>query len=174
VLVGVGTILADNPELTVRLCAGPDPLKIIVDSTLRTPATASVLTSGTARALIATTIAAPEERARALQEAGAQILQCGSIDGRVDLGAMLQQLRMLGIRSVLIEGGAEIITSMLRSRLADRMVIVTAPKLIGTGLAAIGDLGIERVSAALSFIDPMFETHGQDLVFSGTIDWPAE
>jgi riboflavin-specific deaminase-like protein len=174
VLVGVGTVLADDPELTVRLCAGRDPLKIIVDGALRTPATASVLTSGTAPIVIATTAAASEERRRVLQEAGAQILQCKSLDRRVDLGAMLEQLPALGIRSLLVEGGAEIITSMLRSRLADRMVIVIAPKLIGMGVAAIGDLGIARVSAALSFSERTFEIHGQDLVFSGTIAWPSE
>ena len=173
-LVGVGTVLADNPELTVRLCAGPDPLKIIVDSTLRTPVTASVLSSGTASLIIATTPAASDERRVALEQAGAQILQCGALDRRVDLADMLERLPALGIRSLLVEGGAGIITSMLRSRLADRVVIVTAPKLIGTGLAAVGDLGIERVSAALSFIEQTFEAHGQDLVFRGAIAWPPE
>jgi len=174
VLIGVGTVLADNPELTVRLCAGPDPLKVVVDSALRTPVTASVLTSGSAPIVIATTSGAPVERGQALQDAGAQILHCSSLDRRVDLAAVLEQLSALGVRSLLVEGGAEIITSMLRCRLAHRVVIVIAPKLVGTGVAAIGDLGIERVSGALSFVDPTFETFGQDLVFRGAITWPPE
>ncbi len=174
VLVGIGTILADDPQLTVRLCSGRDPVKVIVDSQLRIPVTAAALSSGSALTIIATTPAASRTRRLALEAAGAQILQVSPADGQVDLQALFYELRTLGITSLLAEGGAGVITSLLRRRLADRVVVVIAPKLIGAGLEAVGDLGIRQADAALTFGDQAFEMVGQDIVFRGSIRWPPD
>src|SRR5439155_565397 len=115
VLVGIGTVLADDPQLTVRLAPGASPVRVIVDSRLRILLDAQVLTKG-ARTLVATTSLASEERAAAIRARGAEILRVkADADGHVDLKDLLARLGDEGIRSVLVEGGRGIITGALRS-----------------------------------------------------------
>lgn len=170
VLVGIGTVLADNPHLTLRLAAGASPLRAIADSTLRVPLSTNILTDGSAQTLIATTERAPQERIRALRRCGAQVLvlrqDCA---GRVDLCHLLQCLAAGGIDSVLIEGGAGLITSALRARLVDRLVVCIAPKVIGSGIDAIGDLNILRLSEAMTFQSAHFTSLGEDAIFEGEL-----
>lgn len=170
VLVGAGTILADDPRLTVRLVSGPSPLRVIADSTLRIPLDASVLNDGAAPTLIATTIRAPEERVRAVRRQGADVLVVDQDAlGRVDLTDLLGRLRELGIASLLVEGGKGILTSMLQARLIDRLVVCIAPKVIGSGIEAVGNLNIEHMSEALTFAEAGFTTVGEDIIFDGQL-----
>src|SRR5579884_1487308 len=107
VLVGVGTVLADNPRLTVRLAPGRSPLRVIVDSTLRLPEDACVLRDGAAPTLVATTERAAPRRIEALHHAGVSMVAVQQTsDGRVDLARLLDCLAGRGVRSLLIEGGA--------------------------------------------------------------------
>jgi riboflavin-specific deaminase-like protein len=173
IMVGIRTVLADNPRLTVRLVEGRDPLRIIIDSHLRIPLSAKVIAEGAAHnTLIAATEAADRERARELEALGAKVLLLGSdLDNpRVDLEGLLAELGRLGIRSVLVEGGARVITSLLSARLVDRLVVAVAPKIIGRGTEAIGELNINDLGSAITFID--FETHrlGPDLIFDGRLN----
>ena len=172
ILVGIGTVLEDDPQLTVRLVAGRDPLRVIVDSSLRIPLTARVLKSEAARrTLIATTEAADGNRAREIKALGAEVLTAPSDANQpsVSLQALLRELKQRGIASVLVEGGAGIITSLLGARLVDRMVVVIAPKIIGRGIEAIGALGIESLSQALTFSDFKTRRLGPDIVFDGRL-----
>jgi len=172
VMVGIGTVLADDPHLTVRLVEGPSPIRVIVDSTLRIPLTANVLADRTARTIIATTPAAPEERARAIRAAGGEILRAHPNEsGAVDLADLLRRLRGIGVASLLIEGGRGIITSALRDHLVDRLMVCIAPKVIGEGVAAVGDLHIDYLREALTFAHARFVTCGEDLIFYGEPQW---
>lgn len=138
VMVGVNTVLVDDPQLTVRHVEGRDPRPVVVDSRLRTPVTAKLLQRGSA--LIATTPEACSEKARQLESAGAEILHIPSdSSGRVDLAQLFETLAQRGVRSVMVEGGAQIITSILRERLATRMVLTVSPELLG-GVRAVGPL----------------------------------
>jgi len=175
ILVGIGTVLADDPQLNVRLVKGRDPLRVIVDSRLRLPATARVLAAGAAQhTLVATTKLADAKRLRAIKRAGAEVLRLPAANSQVDLRALLEALAQRGIKSVLVEGGAQIITSLLKARLVDRLVVVIAPKIIGKGTEAIGDLGITRLQEALQVSQFRTRRLGPDIVFDGYLHWHNE
>jgi riboflavin-specific deaminase-like protein len=168
VLVGIGTVLADDPRLTVRLVPGDAPLRIVIDSRLRIPLEANVLKTADARTIIATTPHASEERAAAIRARGARVLRAkADADGQVDLSDVLARLRAEGIRSLLIEGGRGIITTALREGLVDRLTVCIAPKVIGEGIAAVGDLHIDRLRDAMTFERAGFIAYGDDVVFYG-------
>ncbi|HEV8653934.1 MAG TPA: GTP cyclohydrolase II [Candidatus Limnocylindria bacterium] len=174
VMVGIGTVLADDPRLTVRLAEGRSPIRVIIDSKLRVPIAANVLTDRTARTIVATTPAAPQELARAIRDAGGEVLRAhADATGAVDLKDLLRRLRGIGIGSVLIEGGRGIITSALRDHIVDRLTVCIAPKVIGEGVAAVGDLHIDYLREALTFARARFVTCGEDLVFYGEPQWEA-
>src|SRR5207245_639272 len=150
VLVGIATVLGDDPQLTVRLVPGRSPIRVIVDSQLRIPLGANVLTPKGARTIVATTSLASEERAAAIRALGAEVLRVkADADGHVDLKDLLARLRDEGIRSVLVEGGRGIITAVLREHLVDRLTVCIAPKVIGEGIAAVGDLHIDKLCDAM-------------------------
>jgi 3,4-dihydroxy 2-butanone 4-phosphate synthase/GTP cyclohydrolase II len=172
VMVGIGTVLADDPRLTVRLVDGRSPIRVIVDSTLRVPLTSNVFTDRTARTIVATTPTAPQARARAIKAAGGEVLRAHADDnGAVDLTDLLRRLRGMGIGSLLIEGGRGIITSALRGHVVDRLTVCIAPKVIGEGVAAVGDLHIDYLREALTFSRARFVTCGEDLIFHGEPQW---
>jgi len=168
VMVGVGTVLADNPRLTVRLAAGASPVRVIVDSHLRLPLDACVLRDNAAPTIVATTADAPVHRRNAVAEGGARILEVASDEaGRVDLAALVGQLAEEGLASILIEGGAGLITSALRQGIAERVVVCIAPKVVGAGVEAVGALEIDRLNDALTFQTVRFTPLGDDLIFDG-------
>jgi 5-amino-6-(5-phosphoribosylamino)uracil reductase/diaminohydroxyphosphoribosylaminopyrimidine deaminase/5-amino-6-(5-phosphoribosylamino)uracil reductase len=175
IMVGVGTVLRDNPRLTVRLAPGTDPLRVVVDSTLATPASAAVLADGAA----AGTIVAVTERADAARRAeiaslGADVLVVGSgADGRVDLRSLLAALHERNIGSVMVEGGARLMTSLLHDHLADQLAVCIAPKILGAGIDAIGDLGIDTLDLALHLDHPTITRYGPDLVIDGRLVYPS-
>lgn len=168
VMVGVGTVLADNPRLTARLAPGSSPVRVVVDSRLRLPLDANVLRDNAAPTLVATTAQAPTDRRDAVVETGARILEVAPDEtGRVDLAALARRLAEEGLASVLIEGGAGLITSALRLRIAQRVIVCIAPKVVGAGVEAVGPLGIDRLSDALTFEKARFTPMGDDLIFDG-------
>lgn len=173
VLVGVGTVLADDPRLTVRLVPGASPLRVILDSTLRLPLTAHVLTDRAAPTLLATTGDATAARRDLVSRTGTEVLLLEGDDGAVSLPALLDRLGERDIRSVLVEGGSTVITSFLRQGLIDRLVVCVAPKIAGAGIEAIGDLGIRQMGDALRICDMRIELVGDDLVLDGTVSGPA-
>ena len=168
VLIGIGTVLADDPKLTVRLAPGRSPVRIVVDSQLRIPVDANVLDTSEARTIVATTPDASEERAAAIRGRGAEVLRVKTTaDGHVDLGDLLARLRADGIRSMVVEGGRGIITAALREHLVDRLTVCIAPKVIGEGIAAVGDLHIDKLCDAMTFERAGFIASGGDVIFYG-------
>lgn len=137
ILVGIGTVLADNPHLTVRLVEGKNPQPIVADSRLRFPLSANLLCQHPLSPWIAAGEQADAGRQAVLEAAGARVLRVPmNPRGQVNLTALLERLGALGIRSVMVEGGARIITSFLAERLVDHMVLTVAPRLVG-GIRAI-------------------------------------
>jgi riboflavin-specific deaminase-like protein len=173
VLVGVGTVIADNPQLTVRLAEGSDPLRVVVDSRLRTPRSAHVLNDHPERTVFAVTTHAPTRRLAAVHRTGAATMVVREDDGHVDLLDLLMILGARGVGSVLVEGGASIISSLLRQRLVGRLVVITAPRILGAGVEAVGDLDLTSLSEALSFADVRVEMLGPDMVVDGSIRYSA-
>ena len=164
VIVGAGTVCKDDPRLTVRHVTGANPLRVVVDSTLRTPPGAAVL-AGTDRA--------PAKRRERALSLGATVLRLPTdADSRVDLRILLGELGMLGVGSVMVEGGATLITGFFRAGLVDRLAVCVAPKILGDGLQAIGDLGIRDLSRSLTLADAAVEPYGVDLILSGRVVYP--
>jgi diaminohydroxyphosphoribosylaminopyrimidine deaminase/5-amino-6-(5-phosphoribosylamino)uracil reductase len=152
IVVGIGTVLRDDPELTVRL-GRPwprEPYRVVLDTKARTPCTARVIRAGApGRTLIVVGADAPEERARTLAGTGATVVRCPTRDGRADLGAVLDELFAREVRGVLVEGGGEVHASFLDTNLVDRVAIYIAPLLVGGRRATpvVGGVGRELKNA---------------------------
>jgi len=173
IMVGLGTLLADDPRLTVRHVAGADPLRVVLDSALRTPLTAAVLRDGAAPGtLIACVEGADPARRTALEQLGATVLALPPGHGGVDLPALLAALAARGVASVMVEGGARLITALLRARLADRLAVCVAPKILGEGISAVGDLGITRLPDAYTLTELTVTAYGVDHVIDGRLCYP--
>ncbi len=167
VMVGVGTVLADNPRLTVRLAPGTSPRRIVLDSTLRLPLDCHLLTDRAAPTIVATTSQAPADRVAAVRQLGADVLVVPrDACGRTELTSVLEQLH---VESLLIEGGAGVITTALREHLVHRLVVCIAARVIGQGIEAIGDLGVQRLEDALSFKQASFSLLADDVIFDGQL-----
>jgi GTP cyclohydrolase II len=137
ILVGIGTVLSDNPRLTVRLVQGKNPQPVVADSRLRFPLSANLLCQHPLSPWIAAGASADASRQHILEAAGARVLRLPmNTRGQVNLTALLERLGTLGIRSVMVEGGARIITSFLAERLVDHIVLTVAPRLVG-GIRAV-------------------------------------
>lgn len=171
ILVGIGTVLQDDPELTVRLVRGRNPVRVVVDSQLKIPLTSKLIsTASNTPTLIASTRRPDDTRARDLAALGARIL---AIDpdrhGRVDLRKLLERLAAENISSLLVEGGSDIITSFLADHLVQRLVTVIAPKILGRGTDAVGDLQIKDLDLAEKIFVQKVSRLGADIVVDGRL-----
>jgi len=169
ILVGIGTILADNPHLTVRLTNGRSPQAIITDSRLRISLDAHVVRSQRPPWIISSQEFDPE-RKRNLTEAGLTVIHVPShADGLIDLTILLRVLRSRGIGSLMVEGGSAIITSFLRNRLVDQIILTLSPVLIG-GMQAIWPLQLDTADPPrLQNVD--YALFGPDLVVRADLNW---
>jgi diaminohydroxyphosphoribosylaminopyrimidine deaminase / 5-amino-6-(5-phosphoribosylamino)uracil reductase len=168
ILVGANTARQDNPQLTTRLPTGggKDPVRVVVDSHLRLPATLQVFTQRSpARTVVATLEDPAARRAKRLLATGADVWQLPEKQGRVELEALMRRLAKEGLNHVLVEGGAEMYGSFLREELADELLLFVAPKLIGgEGLSWSGALGVKQMARALTVSPLSFEQVGGDLL----------
>ncbi len=142
VLVGIGTVLADNPRLTVRDAVGADPLPVVLDSRGRLPLGAA-LTAGSRRAVV---VAGPGVRIR-----GCDVLSVPLVNGRVDLGAAVDSLAALGVRSILVEGGPTVARSFIDENRVNRLVTVIGGRWLPGGRTALGGPPVDRLDALPRF-----------------------
>lgn len=173
ILVGINTVLKDDPALTARIPMGRDPIRVIVDSRLRIPLAAKVLTQrSSARTVVATLAGAPTTKVNRVRAAGAEVLFVKSEKGRVSLRDLMRKLGRMGIMSVLIEGGAEINASALKAGVVDKIFAVIAPTLM-TGrdsLCSIGGKSPAKLAQAIQFSEAEVDTVGDDLMVEGYIE----
>ncbi len=159
ILVGVGTVLADNPRLTARLASGPNPQPVVLDSRLRFPLNAALL-SHPRPPIIAAACHADAQLQATLEAAGAKVIRFPAGDGGyVHLPALLEWLLQNGIKSLMVEGGSAVITSFLSARLVDRVIITIAPRFVG-GLHAVTarcDLTLRNVTYRVLGADVIVE-----------------
>jgi diaminohydroxyphosphoribosylaminopyrimidine deaminase/5-amino-6-(5-phosphoribosylamino)uracil reductase len=170
ILVGINTVVKDDPSLTARIPGGRDPARIIVDSKLTIPLAAKAVTqSSTARTIVATTPDAPKTKIEKLQAAGVDVLVIKDSWGRVDLKDLMKKLGKRDILSVLIEGGAEVHASALKDGIVDKVVLFIAPLLM-TGrdsICSIGGTSPVKLTHALKLRDVTTRFVGQDLMVEG-------
>ncbi|MBS4022473.1 MAG: bifunctional diaminohydroxyphosphoribosylaminopyrimidine deaminase/5-amino-6-(5-phosphoribosylamino)uracil reductase RibD [Dethiobacter sp.] len=173
IMVGVGTVVADNPRLTTRLPeAGPDPLRIVVDSHARTPLEAAVIANKAGRTLLVATTAASAESVDALRDNGVDVIQLPpGDDGRVPLDKLMAELGGREITSVLVEGGSALNYSMLAAGLVDKVYFFVAPLLFGGDKAPspIGGEGVARVDEAWHLTNIEISRYDCDVLVTGYV-----
>jgi len=169
VLVGVNTIIQDDPQLNVRLVKGKNPIRIVVDSRFRSPLQAKAFKRGT-KTMLAVTPKANKRRIRDFEKKGVEILILKkNKTGQVDLEDLLRKLGERNVRSLLVEGGSKIITSFLKQKLVDRMVIVIAPLIIGKGIRGIESVRTRKAGDLASLSSLKIYECGDDVILDGLI-----
>jgi 3,4-dihydroxy 2-butanone 4-phosphate synthase/GTP cyclohydrolase II len=173
ILVGIGTVIADNPSLTVRFAEGTNPQPIVLDSFLRTPLDCYLLQNEHSPWII-TSIDALFQKQVDLEQAGARVFRLpNSPEGGIDLETTLQYLLGRGIQRLIVEGGAEIIQSFLKARLVDQVVLTIAPMLVG-GLSPIIRSGELFQPPFPRIANPQWTPLEEDLILWGDLQWETK
>lgn len=169
IMVGVGTVLADDPQLTCRMVRGKDPQRVIVDSRLRTPPTASLFHLDSPAKTILATVERDPHKIAAVHALGAETLRCAEDQGRVDLEDLLHRLGARGIQSILLEGGRELVGSALRTGLVDKFFLFYAPKIIAgeDGFGLCSGRGVERMKDAFMLRNTSVRRFAEDFLVIG-------
>jgi diaminohydroxyphosphoribosylaminopyrimidine deaminase/5-amino-6-(5-phosphoribosylamino)uracil reductase len=175
ILVGIGTVLADDPQLTSRLpnYDNRDPIRIILDSQCRIPLTARVLNQKSkAETIVVVSPQASKDKLEKIKELGARILVVPERDGLLDLEVLIDELGKMQITSLMVEGGARVNGSFLAKGLVDKIYLFLAPKIIGgnNSLSLIEGWGVDRVEQSIKLKELSVEIFGDDL---GIIGYPV-
>ncbi len=172
IMVGIETVLKDNPRLTARPegLEGHDPVRVIVDSNARLPLDAKVIeSSSAAKTILAVTEKAPRDKCRALKSKGVEIIELPSVGGRVDLKALMAELAARELTAVLVEGGGTLNYSLLEGALIDKLFIFVAPLIIGgkESPTAFSGSGISDLSKAWTVEEIEMKQFDRDLLLIG-------
>jgi len=168
VLVGSGTVLADNPRLTCRICSGRQPLRIVLDADLKTPPKARVV-SGPGRVLILTA-SRNRKRATALERAGAEVVRLAASGEMLGWSEILAELYRREVLTVLIEGGACVASSALDAGIVDKVHIVHAPVLLGPGKGLTWAMKPRPLGKSLRLRQVTHKVLGDDVVTTGYLE----
>lgn len=165
VVVGAGTVIADNPRLTCRIAGGRDPIRVIVDARLRISPIALALTEASAAGAIIVTTRANLVRARR-RYAGprVEVIAIARKGAGIDLASMAREFGRRGWNKILFEGGAHLAGAALAAGIIDRAAFFIAPKIVGAGLAAIEGLGTARISQSIALDDLSIRQVGADVL----------
>ena len=174
IMVGINTVLADNPSLTTRLHSGKgkDAVRIVVDSKGVIPLDSEIINvKSSAGAILATTQALDHDKERLLAEKGIQILKINGPQGHVDLAKLMDELYMLGIDSVLLEGGGRLNAAALDSGIVDKVMTFIAPKMIGgeNAITSVEGAGTERMVNAVKLQDISIRRFDEDILVEGYV-----
>jgi diaminohydroxyphosphoribosylaminopyrimidine deaminase/5-amino-6-(5-phosphoribosylamino)uracil reductase len=172
ILVGINTVLQDDPSLTARIPEGRDPIRVIVDTRLRIPLNARVITQrSSAKTYIATLDTMPKDKLVKLLDTGTEIFLARGRKGRVNMQYLMKMLGSFGVTSVLIEGGAEVNASALKSGIVDKVVMFIAPVIMAgaDSLSCIGGSSPAKLSRAVRLSDVTSQRIGKDLMIEGYI-----
>jgi len=170
IVIGINTLLVDDPLLTVRLVEGPSPQPIVLDSKLRIPLQARLLSRSDHCCWLACTHNHNSERVGALERQGAELIRCRhDRRGMVDLPNLLGLLGERGIRSIMVEGGSQVITSFIEARLVDQMIITIAPHLVG-GLPVL-DRPVMGNGSLLGLHSVSHQSCGPDIILWAQPQW---
>jgi diaminohydroxyphosphoribosylaminopyrimidine deaminase/5-amino-6-(5-phosphoribosylamino)uracil reductase len=169
ILVGIGTVIKDDPSLTTRIPDGRDAIRIILDSHAKIPLNAKVLNlKSHAKTIVAVTSSAPEDKISQIKQK-AEVIIIPEKDGRVNIYELMKKLGEMEITSVMIEGGAEVNASALKASVIDKVMFFIAPKILGgkDALSPIGGIGVDDPSEAIKLKDISIEQVGEDILIAG-------
>lgn len=168
VMVGSQTVFADNPKLDVRLVEGRNPKRIVIDSNLSIPLNYNLVTDQLIKdSYIFTSELADPEKLKELKSRGVNIIELKSDNQYVPLKQVFEELYKLKIYSVMIEGGAGLVTQIIKESLFDEILIFIAPKIIGKGINSVGNLGILNIDDAIEFTNTSYFKINEQMVFQG-------
>lgn len=173
IMVGVNTVIKDNPELTCRIENGNDPIRIIVDSTLKIPMDSKVLQNKDNKTIIVTTKRANINSMQELLKKNIQVIIIEEKNGQVDLSALIKKLGELGIDSILLEGGSTLNYSALEENIVDKVMVYIAPKIIGgeSSKTPVGGRGIDKLNDAFKLKNIAINILNEDILVEGYIDY---
>lgn len=169
IMAGIGTVLADDPMLNCRIPGGKDPVRIICDSSLRTPLESNIVKTAAEIPTIIATVIDDENRYREYEEKGVKIIRTLPENGRVNLRELMIKLGAMNIDSILLEGGAGLNFSALQAGIVNRVKCYIAPKIFGgeTAKTPVGGKGVELPSNAFMLGEPSITHYGEDIL----IEW---
>lgn len=171
VMVGIGTVIKDNPRLTCRFKSAHDPVRIIIDSKLRIPLTANVLKKANGKVIIGCGKGFDRKKKKLLERVGVKIFPCPRKDGEVEVTKFMKLVADEGITSILLEGGSALDGAMVDAGLIDRFYFFIAPKIIGGKDAKppIGGIGAENIKNAINLDSIKMEKIGVDVLISAGV-----
>ena len=170
IMVGVGTVLADDPMLTCRLENGRDPVRIICDSSLRTPLDSNIVKTAKEVPTIIATISNDSEKASKYKDAGCRIIKTSSQNGHVDLSELMQILGSEKIDSILLEGGGELNWSALNSGIVSKVQAYISPKIFGgSGKSPVGGCGVPAPDMAFMLENSKITHIGDDILIESRV-----
>ena len=169
IMAGIGTVLADDPMLNCRIPGGMNPVRIICDSSLRTPLESNIVKTAAEIPTIIATVIDDENRCREYEEKGVKIIRTLPENGRVNLRELMIKLGAMNIDSILLEGGAGLNFSALQAGIVNRVKCYIAPKIFGgeTAKTPVGGKGVELPSNAFMLGEPSIKHYGEDIL----IEW---
>lgn len=171
IVVGVGTVIQDDPQLTVRLpTGGRNPVRVVFDTHLRTPLSARVVKDTAARTVILCGPEADAEREQALRQSGVEVWRIPISDcgGQVSLPDALKRLAQADLIYILLEGGSSLATSFMQAHAIQRIWYFLAPKLLGAGIPALRSFGFQKMRDAIVLSDLEVKTIGSDVLVMGS------
>ncbi len=175
VLVGINTVLRDDPRLNVRWVEGVDPMRIVLDSEGKIPLGSKIINQkSSAQTVVATTDRISEEKLTALQNKGVTVWKLGEKNGKVDLNLLIKRLSQRDIDSVMVEGGSTVASSFIKERLVDKVLFFIAPSIIGgkRAISPVGGKGVESLKDAFKLTNVSTQTLANgDLLYEGYLDY---
>lgn len=170
ILVGINTVIKDDPQLTVRLIRKvKNPVRIILDAKCRVPKNARILNTKEAPTIVVTSRGAPKNKIEALEKMGVEVMMVKAKNGKIDLKGLLKILGKRKIMSLIIEGGSDVFSSALDGKIVDKIVAFIAPKLIGGAKAKTWyeGIGIENMKRSMNLKDLIYWISGKDILVEG-------
>lgn len=172
VMVGVNTVIMDNPLLTARFTGSKEPVRVIVDSGLRTPITAKIFSNIKRSPVIIATVS-KSEKSKIYEAKGAVVLRLKKKNGRVDIKELLKTLAKRQITHVLVEGGGELNAGLLEARLVDKLLFFVAPKIVGgrEAITSVEGNGVSGIGEAINFKIVSVKRFENDILLECDPDW---
>ncbi len=167
ILVGIGTVLRDNPQLTCRIDPERTPVRVILDSKISIPLKSIIVkTANDVKTILFTAYNAEKKKLEQLHRVGIETVKLSAdTSGNLPIPEVLNSLANKGYQSVLVEGGSRVITSLIKTRMMSKIVVTTAPILIGEGIRAFGDINIHSLEEALKPVKTRIKRMGSDVVW---------
>jgi diaminohydroxyphosphoribosylaminopyrimidine deaminase/5-amino-6-(5-phosphoribosylamino)uracil reductase len=171
IMVGVNTVIADDPELTCRVNNEKKLIRIVVDTKLRIPLDSKVVKNTDKLTIIATTLKANEDKKQNLRDLGVKVIEVSEKNNKVNLKELIEKLGQEGIDSILIEGGGTLNFSALEENIVDKVIFYIAPKILGgeNSKSCIAGIGFAELNQAVNLKDMSYRKIGEDLVVEGYI-----